>query len=168
MQRLLNIKPLFLAAFMLAGTVCFAQQEFDTPKNIPPFNMILSDGTTYYNSSNLEKGKALMIIYFDPECQHCQHFTKQVIKNISKFSTVQIVMICAAPGLPPLKKFVADFDLLKYKNMKVGTEGMYHATMNFYHVDVTPFTALYNKGGTLITSYRDVPEIQTLVSQFSK
>lgn len=153
---------------MLLCSASFAQQEYDTPKNIPPFNMVLSDGVTYYNASHVEKARPLMIIYFDPECGHCQEYTKQIIKNISKFSNVQIVMICAAPGLQPLKKFIADFGLDKYKNMKVGTEGMYHATMNFYHVDVTPFTALYNKNGVLITSYRTVPTIQTLVLQLSK
>ncbi len=168
MLRKLNIRPILLIVCVLFGTACFGQQEYDTPKNIPPFNMMLSDGATYYNASNVEKGKPLMIIYFDPECEHCQHFTKQVVKNIAKFSNVQIVMICDAPGMPPLKKFVDDFGLIKYKNIKVGTEGMYHATMSFYHVDVTPFTALYNKNGDLITSYRTIPEIQTLVTQLSK
>ena len=153
---------------MLVCSVCFSQQEFDTPKNIPPFNMMLTDGATYYNASNVEKNKPLMIVYFDPECEHCQHFTKQLVKNISKFSNTQIVMICDAPGIPPVKKFVEDMGLAKYGNIKVGTEGLYHATMNFYHVDVTPFTALYNRNGVLITSYRNIPEIQTLVVQLSK
>lgn len=150
---------------MMILPVCFAQ---DIPKTIPPFNMVLSDGTTYYNADNVEKGKPLMIVYFDPECQHCQEFTKLLIKNISKFNKAQVVMICAVPAIPPLKKFVDDFGLAKYANIKAGTEGMYHATMNFYHVDTTPFTALYNKNGTLISYYRTVPKIQTLVMQLSK
>jgi thioredoxin-related protein len=164
-----NIKSLLLLPFcLLLYTACFSQQEFDTPKNIPPFNMLLSDGVTYHNADHVQKGKPLMIIYFDPECGHCQDYTKDIVKNITKFSNVQIVMICAAPGIPPLKKFVTDFGLEKYKNIKVGTEGMYHATMNFYHVDVTPFTALYDKNGVLITSYRKVPTVQALVSQLTK
>lgn len=165
MRKILRKGVLFVAALVLLCGVCFAQ---DVPKTIPPFNMELSDGTTYYNADSVVKGKPLIIIYFDPECEHCQQFTKQLIANITRFKQVQIVMICSAPGIPPLKKFVDGFKLNKYTNIRAGTEGMYHATMNFYHVDVTPFTALYNKSGELITCYRTVPQIQTLVMQLSK
>jgi hypothetical protein len=130
--------------------------------------MILSDGATYYNASNIDKGKPLMIVYFDPECEHCQRYTKALLKDIKKLSNVQIVMICAAPGLPPVKKFVTDFGLDRYANIKVGTEGIYRATMNFYHVTVTPFTAIYNSQEQLIKYYRNIPEIQELVVQLSK
>jgi hypothetical protein len=130
--------------------------------------MVLSDGVTYYNALNIDKSKPLMIIYFDPECEHCQRYTTALLKHIKQLSKVQIVMICAAPGIPPVKKFVTGFALDKYPNIKVGTEGIYRATMNFYHVSVTPFTALYNNSGALVKYYRTVPEIQELVVQLSK
>jgi len=156
-----------LICCVLFSQVCVAQQ-YDVPKTVPPFNMILTDGVTYYNASNIDNSKPLMIVYFDPECQHCQHFTQELMKNIKKFSNVQIVMICDAPGIPPVKKFVADLGLASYSNIKVGTEGIYRATMNFYHVDVTPFTALYNNKQELIKYYRDIPQIHELVVQLSK
>lgn len=160
------IKKLLLAfTLLLACSFCFAQ---DIPKTIPPFNMLLADGVTYHNADKVEKGKPLMIVYFDPECQHCQEFTKKLVKSISKFSSVQIVMICSVPGLPPLKKFVDAFNLNKYPNIKAGTEGMYQTTLKFYDVDTTPFVALYNKDQKLITFHRTVPEISTLVKEFGK
>lgn len=130
--------------------------------------MVLADGVTYYNADNIEKGKPLMIVYFDPECQHCQAFTRDMVKSISKFSSNQVVMICSAPGIPPLKRFIQQFGLDKYANIKVGTEGMYHATMNFYKVDVTPFAALYNKNGALISFYRNVPAPAKLAKELNK
>ena len=158
---------LALASVLLFGYSSFSQ-EHDVPKTIPPFNMILSDGVTYYNASNIDKTKPLMIVYFDPECQHCQHYTQDIVKHIKKLANVQIVMICAAPGMPPVKNFVTNFGLNKYTNIKVGTEGIYQATLHFYHVDVTPFTALYNSKGELLKYYRNIPQIQELVVQLSK
>ncbi len=155
------------ACWLLLPCNSFAKQ-FEVPKTIPPFNMLLSDGVTYYNASNIEQNKPLVIIYFDPECQHCQHFTADILKSSKKFSQDQIVMICCVPGLPPLQKFVADFGLAKYGNIKVGTEGIYKATLNFYRVSVTPFTAVYNAKGELVKYYRTVPQIQELVLQLSK
>jgi hypothetical protein len=167
MQTTRVYRAMFLACCLLVSLGGFAQQ-YEVPKTIPPFNMILSDGVTYYNASNIDKTKPLIIVYFDPECQHCQHFTAMLLKNIKKFSQDQIVMICDAPGIPPVKKFVADFSLGKYPNIKVGTEGIYRATMNFYHVEVTPFTALYTSNGQLIKYYRDIPQIPELVTQLTK
>jgi len=164
MIKAIPIKKLLLAChLLLACCFCFAQ---DIPKTIPPFNMLLADGVTYHNADKIEKGKPLMIVYFDPECQHCQAFTKQIIKNISTLNSVQIVMICSVPGLPPLKKFVDAFSLGKYPNIKAGTEGMYQTTLKFYNVDTTPFVALYDKDQKLITFHRSVPEISTLVKEF--
>jgi len=148
--------------------MCYVGFGQDIPKTIPPFNMVLADGVTYHNADKIEKGKPLMIVYFDPECQHCQAFTKDMIKSISKFSNDQIVMICSSPGLPPLKRFIEQFSLDKYANIKTGTEGMYHATMNFYKVDVTPFVALYNKDGALISFYRNVPAPTKLAKELNK
>jgi hypothetical protein len=162
MQKSLGKRLVLAGILTIAFACCYAQ---DVPKGIPPFNMVLSDGATYYNADSVAKNKPLVIIYFDPECGHCQDFTKQLVKNISKFNGVQVVMICAAPGIPPLKKFVDNFGLAKYPNIKAGTEGMYHATMKFYNVDVTPFIALYNKTGALITYYRTMPQIQTIITQ---
>lgn len=156
-----------LACWLLLPCNIFAKQ-FEVPKTLPPFNMLLSDGVTYYNASNIQKNKPLLIIYFDPECQHCRHFTADILKNSKKFSNTQIVMICCVPGLPPLQKFVADFGLAKHANIKVGTEGIYKATLNFYRVSVTPFTAVYNNKAELVKYYRTVPQIQELVMQFSK
>src|ERR1700692_4880324 len=104
MKKHVKLRSLLLGICLLFSTLSFGQQTegYTIPKNIPPFNMLLSDGVTYYNASNVQKDKPVMIIYFDPECEHCQHFTAELIKNISKFSNVQIVMICDAPGIPPL------------------------------------------------------------------
>ena len=42
----------------------------------------------------------------------------------------------------------------KYPNIKVGTEGTTYYLRQFYKLQNTPFTALYNRQGKLIGSYR--------------
>jgi len=160
---------LFLLSALLFSFLSFSQQkEFVVPKNMPPFNVILSDGVTYFNASNLEKNKQVMIIYFDPDCDHCKQFTKSIIKNIKRFGNTQIVMICNSGDINSVKEFVTNNTLNKYSFIKVGTEGIYHATMNFYRVYITPFTALYNSKGSLIKYYRNVPAINDLVINLRK
>src|ERR1700733_15720234 len=92
-------KQFYISAFLLCFTslfsrISFSQQtDFVVPQNIPPFNLLLSDGTTSFNADNLEKNKEVMIVYFDPDCGHCIRFTKTIIKNIKQFNNTQIRMI---------------------------------------------------------------------------
>ena len=173
MKLLIPLKLLkrafYISNLLLVSCLSFSQQkDFVVPKNIPPFNLVLSDGVTSFNASNLEKNKPVMIIYFDPDCEHCTQFTRSVVKNIKLFSNTQIIMICGTGSINSVKKFVRDNALNKYPVIKVGTEGIYHTTMNFYHVYITPFTALYNSNGSLIKYYRNVPAINDLVVNLKK
>ena len=166
-QFYVNISLLLLS--LLFSCLSFSQQkEFGVPKNIPPFNLLLSDGTTSFNASNLERNKTVMIIYFDPDCEHCTQYTRSIIQNIGQFSKTQIIMICGTGSINSVKKFVTDNALNKYPGIKVGTEGIYHTVMNFYRVDITPFTAIYNTKGSLITFYRKVPAINDLIADLKK
>ena len=167
-------KQLYQSAFLLLQLILFScssfsqQKEFTFPKSIPPFNLILSDGVTSFNASNLQKNKAVIIIYFDPDCDHCKKFINTITKNIQQFASTQIIMICSASSITPVQKFVADNALSKYSFIKVGTEGIYHATMSFYHVEITPFTAVYNTKGILISYYREAPAIKNLIADLKK
>jgi AhpC/TSA family len=167
MKKQPGIKLLSSAILIMISCLCSGQQS-DIPKNIPVFKLVLSDGKSYFNSAQIEKNKPLMLIYFDPDCDHCRQFAANLEKNITKFSQVQIIMICPSPNLYLLKKFAVENKLSTYANVKIGTEGIYHPVMNFYHVQITPFTALYDSKGILITSYRNMPLIDDLVARLKK
>jgi glutaredoxin len=167
MKRQSNLKLLFVAILSIISWRSFSQQS-NIPKNIPAFKLVLSDGKNYFNSAQIEKNKPLMLIYFDPDCDHCKQFAANLEKNIARFSNVQIVMICASPNLYLLKKFAVENKLSTYPNVKIGTEGIYHPVMNFYHVQITPFTAVYNSKAILVSSYRNVPSIEDLVAHLKK
>lgn len=169
LKKSFNINVIFFVQALLFSCVSFAQQkDFVFPKTIPPFNILLSDGATYYNASNLGTNKKTILIYFDPDCEHCQSYATNIAKNSKAFTNTQIVMICASNNLKAIKKFENDYGLNKYAFIKIGTEGIYHATMNFYRVYITPFTAVYDSKGLLITYYRNVPSMNELAINLKK
>lgn len=107
----------------------------------------------------------VMIVYFDPGCEHCQAFTKNLLGKIQSFNNIQIVYITYAP-ISDVQIFEKEFNLRKYPNFKIGTEGNSFMVMRFYRPGNFPFIALYDKKGMLISYYKDVPSIQTLIQQF--
>jgi thioredoxin-related protein len=139
--------------------------NFQVPNTIPAFNILLCDGKTYFNADNLEKNKGLMIVYFDPDCDHCKKFSKTVVANRKQFNNMQLLFICASNQLSLISKFSTETGLQAMPNVKIGTEGIYHATMNFYRVEITPFIALYNSAGKLLQIFRNIPTVPQIMQR---
>src|ERR1700748_2746221 len=68
--------------------------------NIPPYKILTKD-SVFVTPANLKKGKPVMIVYFSPDCTHCQHFTEELKARMDKektssakiFTNTQIVMV---------------------------------------------------------------------------
>lgn len=113
-----------------------------------------------------------MIIYFTPDCYHCQIFTKNLIQNISYFKDFQIIMITGTKTEYPYLKLLQDFNktyqLTKFKNITVGTEYPHYLVNDFYPVQSTPFVALYDKSGSLISDFIQPENVKEILSEAKK
>ena len=111
-----------------------------------------------------------MIIYFSPDCSHCQHMMYEMKPKMKKFGDTQIVMVTFTEFtmLKMLKNFNRDFDLQKYANIIVGTEGHSYLVQKYYQVRTTPYIAIYDRKGTLVKAFEKVPSIDTLIATVKK
>lgn len=158
------LKPLWLLVIMMFLYVCLHAQA--TKPGIPPFRIALTD-KTIFSKTNIKADKPLILVYFDPDCDHCRDFTKQLTGNIDRFKNAQIVMISYQP-LDMLRQFETNYQLKKFSNIKVGTEGYTLVVQQFYNISRFPFVALYNKKGTVINTYALAPAIDELAGKVKK
>jgi thiol-disulfide isomerase/thioredoxin len=128
---------------------------------VPPFKMIQANGKVFL-AGNLPLGKPIVIIYFSPDCEDCQQFTKELLNRINEFNSASIAMITYL-SLSIVKQFVSDYHLDKYSNIYIGTEGNSYFVGNYYKVGKLPFLALYNKNGDLIKVYDKEISIEDLL-----
>lgn len=136
-------------------------------KGIPPFKIQLQDGK-YFSAAELEKNKPLLLVYFDPDCDHCVLFINDLLNNIDLFSGVQVVMITYVP-LAETKKFITQAGLGRYQGIKAGTEGTTFIVRYYYDVVQFPFLALHDKSGNLFATYEsEVPTSRQLAAMLSK
>src|SRR5689334_21307901 len=88
-----GMKP---AKFLIAILISFLSMVFFSPaafsQNLPPFKMYRSDKTVF-NAAELPKTKPVVLIYFDPDCDHCQKLMKELFQKIDAFKKAQIIMI---------------------------------------------------------------------------
>ena len=85
MKYLLNV--LFL--LILISTTSVAQKPAAI---IPEFNFFKLDNTLFTNK-NLEQGKLLFFVFFDTDCDHCQHAIKNINEHRTAFNKAAVYLI---------------------------------------------------------------------------
>jgi len=156
----------FWASFAASVLFCFAAMAFSLRVNsqtIPSFKIILSNNKIF-NAVDLPKDKPLVLIYFDPDCDHCQKLMTDLFKKINSFKKVQMVLVTFKP-VTEVAAFEKKYGTRKYVNMKVGTEGTLFYLRNYYKLIKMPFTALYDKKGNYNYSYRDETQVDDLINR---
>ena len=111
-----------------------------------------------------------MIIYFSPDCSHCQHMVYEMKPKMKQFSNVQIVMVTFTEydRLKMIQNFQRDFNLAKYHNITIGTEGHSYIVQKYYQVRTTPYIAIYDRNGNLVKAYDKAPSIDQLIAAVKK
>ena len=148
----------FLLILVMPGLL--QAQAKPVSKTFPVFDIRLTD-SSLFKSTSIKKGEPVMVIYFSPNCDHCQVFISQILKNMESFKNDKIVLVTYL-DVAEVKKFESDYHLKNYKNIIAGTEGTNFTVKNFYDVGPFPFTALYDKNLMLKTIYRQPPSMDEL------
>jgi len=166
------MKKLLLILSLAILTACTHAQDKNILKLPIPQYRILKVDSTYTTQAALNKKKPVMIIYYGPDCPHCQHLMSEMKENMEPFKDIQIVMIAFTrteyPYLNMIKNFSRDYNLPKYKNITMGTEYPDYKVQRYYHILTTPFIAVYDHTGKMIKYYDKPPKIEDLIAAVKK
>ena len=155
---------LFIASFSLYSV--YAQQADTIPPyqkdslHIPAFTVLKVD-STYTNDKAIPKDKPVVIIYFSPECGHCQITADEFSKKMKEMKDIYFVWVSYYP-LPEVKEFARKFNLQQFTNIIIARDENY-AIPSYYHVRFTPFMALYNKEHHLVKTWDQGTDADTLI-----
>ncbi len=132
-----------------------------TAQSLPAFKMKLSNGRIF-SSAEVSNKKPLIIIYFAPDCEHCQILMKGIFNKINQFKNAEILMVTFESDAA-VAGFVKQYQTAKYPNIKVGIEIPVFFFRMYYQLEHTPFTALFDKNHRLIVSYKDYTPLDDLI-----
>lgn len=131
--------------------------------SIPPFSIQMPD-SSWFSKVKLKPNKPTLILYFSPDCGHCQLETEEVLSKMKDLSNLQIVMVTSRP-FEDMANFAEHYKISRFPSIKIGTDPSRMVTQ-FYAVKFTPFSALYDKKGKLVKVYEkgiDMPELISLI-----
>jgi thioredoxin-related protein len=161
---LVLLSAFYLAAFTQNDSLPEAPyKRFPTP---PPFKLLLTDSVTYFTKDDLSKKKAIMIMLFSPDCEHCQHKTEEIIKHINTFEKVQIVMSTTLP-FDKMLAYYNKYDLKRFNNIIMGKDISY-LLPSFYNIRNLPFLAFYDKKKKLISVFEGALPIEKIIEEIGK
>jgi hypothetical protein len=130
----------------------------------PPVKLLLPDSVSYFTKQDLDKKKSVMVMLFNPQCEHCQQKTGELVKNIDEFKDIQIVMTTSMP-FDSMMSFRKRYQLDQHKNIIVGQD-VHYFLPSYYMIKHLPFLAFYNKKKELITAAGGAMTMEAILEIF--
>jgi len=126
--------------------------------NIPPFRLLQPD-STWFTNANLPKKKPVVIIYFSPECGHCQLAAQEITNSIDKLKDATFIWV-SYYSVPEIEKFTVNYKLAQYNNFRFGRDPQYFLP-TYFRVKFTPFMAVYDNNWQFVQSFEQgaTPEV---------
>ena len=162
----------FLLAFILLKTICWAQVPttdtipiYKQFPDIPSFSLSRVPDSTVFTKDSLKKNVATIIIMFSPDCEHCQHETRNLMAKMNLLpKDVQIVM--ASPlNYVDILKFYKEYHIYDCPNIIMGRDPVWYLG-GFYQVHNFPTIAIYNDKGKFIELMDGSVKIEKIAAAF--
>lgn len=149
---------LFFKALLLIALLPLSFQGFSQQKSIPDFHFTDTDKTPF-SKKNIPKGKALLLIYFRSDCDHCEH-TAMELKTGAKQYPGMIWMV-SGEDVAALQTFESMMGLFDIPNLKV-LQDKKHQMHTFYNFTQLPFIVLYNASGRFVKQFDELPSAEVV------
>lgn len=128
----------FFIAFVFI-IACHRTQE----RYLPFFNLMLPDSTTRLNTAMIPEGKPTVLLYFSPDCEHCQHETESLLRVMESLKNIRFYFI-TTDSLDRMRVFYNYYHLQRYPNITVGRDYTLSFPGHFGSPD-PPYTVIYDK-----------------------
>ncbi len=167
-------KFFFVVLLSLIGTLSYTQEvgadmpPFLKTKKLPEFTILQTD-STWFTKQQLPASDFTIIVYFSPDCGHCQYEAKEMMSVMDSLKNSFILWV-SYRDMADIKGFAQEYGFFNHKNLKVGRDPNY-GIPSFFQVKYTPYVAVYDKKGNYIKAYEggvEMPDLLTLLKGYQQ
>lgn len=160
------VKRVFLFALLgLSFTLGYSQDNVtNTLKNIqhiPEFKIFIAPDSSEFTNEGLQKNKPFILMFFNPDCDHCQKETKELLAYKEELKNIQIVMTTALP-YRMVKEFYTDYNIASMPNIKMGQDPTFTLGTK-YHPGRYPAIYIYDATGNLVKVFSGNVGVPTIL-----
>jgi len=162
------MKKIFVVVLLsLIGSLSYAQETgadmppFLKTKKLPEFTILQTD-STWFTKQQLPTSDFTIIVYFSPDCGHCQYEAKEMMSVMDSLKNSFILWV-SYRDMADIKGFAQEYGFFNHKNLKVGRDPNY-GIPSFFQVKYTPYVAVYDKKGNYIKAFEGGVEMLDLLA----
>ena len=147
---LIFITIISLLSYLSYNIITKAKQKSEIAKQIqtiPEFELQTLDSIHFINA-NLEPNLNTIFIYFNSECDFCQHEAKSISDNLNQFKTVQFIFV-STQDIATIKQFSEEYKLYNKPNITFLYDNSSHFATQF-NAQSIPYILIYNQNNELI------------------
>ena len=165
LKILIPILVLSLLAFMgykVVSKINHKKQVSENIKKMPTFSYLTLDNKVF-TEEDLAQNKPTLFIYFNSECDFCNHEAEMVQQNLEQLKAIQVVFISYEP-VDKIKQFATKFNLLHHANISFLSDSKISFATTF-DVKSMPCLVLYDKENNLIEKIKGQVKIETVLNK---
>ena len=165
LKILIPILVLSLLAFMgykVVSKINHKKQVAENIKQIPNFSYLTLENKVF-TEEDLAQNKPTLFIYFNSECDFCNHEAEMVQQNLEQLKAIQVVFISYEP-VDKIKQFATKFKLLNHANISFLSDTKVTFATTF-DVKSMPCLVLYDKENNLIEKIKGQVKIETVLNK---
>lgn len=165
LKILIPIIIIALLAFMgykVVAKISHKKQVAENIKKIPNFSYLTLENKIF-SQEDLLTNQPTLFIYFNSECDFCQHEAEMVQENIEKLKDIQVIFVSYEP-MDKIKQFATNFNLLNHDNIRF----LFDAKSSFattFDVNSLPCLVLYDKDKNLIEKIKGQVKVETILEK---
>ena len=157
---------LLISVALCLQMVCIAQ--FDSVRapymlspSIPAFTIMKAPDSSLFSQTDLHQKRPTIFFVFNPDCEYCQHETKDLLRNINKFRNAQIVMV-SYMTFDMIADFYKKYKIANYPDITMGRDTEYKF-LKFYKLKILPSTIVYDSNGKFKKIFRERVDMEDLL-----
>ncbi len=131
-------------------------------KDFQPFHNLQSykaPDSTAFTKDDLKKKETIFMI-FSPDCEHCQHETEALLKDIDKLKNAQIIMITYLP-YNEMITFYKNYKIADYPQITMARDTKFFFPV-FFKVRNLPSIFVYDKKGNFKKNFEGSVKIDSI------
>lgn len=157
---------ILISVFSCFSLISNAQQDataatLNNIQHLPVFKIYTAPDSTAFTNEQLKKNKPVVLMFFSPDCDHCQKETKELLAYKEELKGLQIVMASPA-AFVEIKRFYEDYNIASMNNIIMGKDQNYALGLK-YQLRTYPSVFVYDATGTLAKAFIGNVSVPTIL-----
>ena len=156
LKKIYSLKIITLILTISCFSLCASDQDataatLNNIQHIPVFKIFTAPDSAAFTNDQLKKNKPFVLMFFSPDCDHCQKETKELLAYKEELKNLQIVMVSPA-ALTEINSFYTEYAIASMTNIIMGKDQNYALGLK-YQLRTYPSIFVYDSTGLLAKAF---------------